>query len=336
MSLLQVEDLKTYFHTRNGIVKAVNGISYTVEKGTTLGIVGESGCGKSVSCYSLLGLLPMPPGRIEGGKALFEDIDLLTCTPKQLQHIRGNKISMIFQDPMTCLNPYLKIGFQLMEPLLTHRQISKHDAQKKAMAALKEIGIQDPQRRMDQYPHVFSGGMRQRIMIAMALITEPHLLFADEPTTAVDVTIQAQILAIIKRLQMNYGSAVVFITHDLGVIAGIADNVIVMYGGRIMEKGDTREIFYHPRHPYTRALIDSIPASHKPGEELFTIAGQPPDLSKPIPGCPFEARCSHRIDACTAAVPQLKAVGANHYCACIRVEAGAMVSESSKKGSAAL
>ncbi|MBN1982185.1 MAG: ABC transporter ATP-binding protein [Chitinivibrionales bacterium] len=318
MALLKVDNLKTYFHTRNGIVKAVNGISYSLEKGETMGIVGESGSGKSVSCYSLLGLLPTPPAKIESGTAEFMGVDLLACSFDELQKIRGNTITMIFQDPMTCLNPYLKVGFQLIEPLLIHRKISRFDAEKKALAALKEVGILDCQKRMNQYPHEFSGGMRQRIMIAMALITEPKLLIADEPTTALDVTIQAQILELIKKLQRNYGAAVIFITHDLGVIAGIADKVAVMYGGRIMEQGDTRQIYYNPRHPYTRALIGSIPASHKPGEELYTIPGQPPDMSKPIPGCPFEQRCAEAFQECNKQVPPLVSVGNNQFCACVR------------------
>jgi len=286
LALLCVKDLRTYFHTRDGIVKAVNGISFEAEKSKVLGIVGESGSGKSVSCYSLLGLIPIPPGKIESGTAFWGGKDLLKCSRKELQKIRGNKISLIFQDPMTCLNPYLTIGFQLIEPLLIHKNIDKQEAYKKAINSLKEVGIQDAENRLGQYPHEFSGGMRQRVMIAMALITEPELLIADEPTTALDVTIQAQILDLIKKLQNEHNTAVMFITHDLGVIAGIADSIMVLYGGSIMESGDTASVYYNPQHPYTRALLDSIPSSHIPGEGLYTIPGQPPDVSKPIPGCP--------------------------------------------------
>ena len=325
MALLCVKDLRTYFHTRDGIVKAVNGISFEVEKGKVLGIVGESGSGKSVSCYSLLGLIPIPPGKIESGTACFGGMDLLKCTRKELQKIRGNKISLIFQDPMTCLNPYLTIGFQLIEPLLIHKKnIDKQEAYKKATNSLREVGIQDAEKRLGQFPHEFSGGMRQRVMIAMALITEPELLIADEPTTALDVTIQAQILDLIKKLQNEHNTAVMFITHDLGVIAGIADNVMVLYGGSIMESGDTASVYYNPQHPYTRALLDSIPSSHIPGEDLYTIPGQPPDVSKPIPGCPFAPRCEYSADKCTTKPILPKEIEEGHFSACMRVQEGSI------------
>lgn len=268
MALLSVDNLKVYFHTRHGIVKAVDDISYQLDKGETLGIVGESGSGKSVSCYSLLDLLPKPPAKIEGGTALFNGEDLLTLSQKKLRHIRGNRISMIFQDPMTCLNPYMKISSQLMEPLLIHKNLSKSQALKKAIQALDEVGIPEPEKRVHAYPHEFSGGMRQRVMIAMALITEPELLIADEPTTALDVTIQAQILNLIKKLQKEHNIAVIFITHDLGVVAKIADKVIVMQTGKIVEHGSTYDIFYHNQHPYTKALLSAIPTSAKPATNI--------------------------------------------------------------------
>ncbi|MEO5961590.1 MAG: ABC transporter ATP-binding protein, partial [Opitutaceae bacterium] len=291
MPLLTVTDLRTYFHTRSGIYRAVDGIDFTLERGETLGIVGESGSGKSVTCYSIMGLIPQPPGRIESGTAVFDGVDLLHCTPAQARSIRGKRVAMIFQDPMTSLNPYIRISAQLIEPLLIHEKISKADAHKRALAALDAVGINDAERRMHLYPHEFSGGMRQRVMIAMALITKPELLIADEPTTALDVTIQAQILELIKKLQKEFGMAVIFITHDLGVVSGLCDRVQVMYAGRIVETADTRTLFYAPRHPYTRALQRSIPALQPKGSELYTIRGMPPDLSKPLPGCPFAPRC---------------------------------------------
>ncbi len=243
MPLLEVENLRTTFHSRNGIVRAVNDVSFHVEKGETLGIVGESGSGKSVTCYSLMGLVPTPPGRIESGRALFDGTDLLHCSKKQLADIRGKRISMIFQDPMTSLNPYLRVGEQIIEPLLIHGNISRADAGRRALDALREVGIQDGESRLKAYPHQFSGGMRQRVMIAMALITHPELLIADEPTTALDVTVQAQILDLIKKLQHDHGTAVIFITHDLGVVSGFCDRVQVMYAGRIVERSTVGERF---------------------------------------------------------------------------------------------
>jgi oligopeptide transport system ATP-binding protein len=298
MSLLEVRNLATYFHTRNGVVRAVDGISYQVKPGETLGIVGESGSGKSVSQYTLLGLIPMPPGRIESGEAIFDGIDLLKATPKQLSQIRGKRISMIFQDPMTCLNPYMTIGDQLIEPLLIHEKISKTEALKKAAKILEEVGIFETEKRLNAYPHQFSGGMRQRVMIAMALITQPELLIADEPTTALDVTVQAQILELIKKLQKQYRMAVIFITHDLGVIAGMSNTVAVMYAGKIVEYASTEAIFTKSLHPYTQALLQSIPSTHKVGEKLFTIPGLPPNLTQEIPGCPFAPRCREAVEIC--------------------------------------
>ena len=320
MSLLQVENLKTSFHTRNGVVRAVNDVSFSVGKGETLGIVGESGSGKSVTCYSLMGLIPQPPGRIEGGRALFDGIDLLSCPPAQLRAIRGKRVAMIFQDPMTSLNPYLRIEEQLIEPLLIHDKLDRNVAKEMAMQALKDVGIQDAASRMRAYPHEFSGGMRQRVMIAMAMITKPDLLIADEPTTALDVTVQAQILELIKREQQENGTAVIFISHDLGVVSGFCDRVMVMYAGKAVEVASTREIFYRPQHPYNRALQKSRPTGDMKGNELYTIPGLPPDLSKPTPGCAFAPRCEFAADACRAGELRLESVAADHFTACARVQ----------------
>jgi len=318
MSLLTVTDLRTYFHTRSGVYRAVDGIDFSVERGETLGIVGESGCGKSVTCYSLMGLIPQPPGRIESGSAMFDGVDLLHCSASQARSIRGKRIAMIFQDPMTSLNPYLRISEQLIEPLLIHERISRKAALARGLEIMDAVGINDAEKRIHFYPHEFSGGMRQRVMIAMALITKPELLIADEPTTALDVTVQAQILELIKRMQRELGMAVIFITHDLGVISGLCDRVQVMYAGRVVETGDTRTIFYRPKHPYTRALQRSIPSLQPKGSELYTIRGMPPDLSKPLPGCAFAPRCEYAVEACVTNPAQLLAVTPGHSHACRR------------------
>ncbi len=289
--LLEVINLRTHFHTRNGIVRAVDGVSFSVEKGETLGIVGESGSGKSVTCYSLMGLIPKPPGRIESGIARFDGADLLAMGEAELNRIRGKRIAMIFQDPMTSLNPYLRIEEQLIEPLLIHENMPRAEAVKRAIRALEEVGVPDAARRIRSHPHEFSGGMRQRVMIAMALITQPDLLIADEPTTALDVTVQAQILDLIARLQRERGMAVIWISHDLGVVAGFCRRVQVMYAGRVVESGRVEDIFARPLHPYNRALQRSIPALQGKGAELYTIPGLPPDVSKPLPACAFADRC---------------------------------------------
>ncbi|MEM8953606.1 MAG: ABC transporter ATP-binding protein [Verrucomicrobiota bacterium] len=291
MPILEVTDLRTHFHTRNGVVRAVDGISYALEKGETIGIVGESGSGKSVSCYSMLGLIPMPPGRIEGGTATFDGIDLLKASETDLRAIRGGRIAMIFQDPMTSLNPYLRISTQLIEPLLLHQSISKSQALKLAIEELANVGIPNPQQRIHSYPHEFSGGMRQRVMIAMALITRPEILIADEPTTALDVTVQKQVLDLIKERQKALGTAVILITHDLAVVSGFCDRVHVMYAGQFVESASTRDLFHQPLHAYTRALQRSIPATQVKGKPLYTIPGMPPSLSDVIPGCAFGPRC---------------------------------------------
>ena len=291
MPILEVKDLKTYFHTRNGVVRAVDGVSFSVKRGETLGIVGESGSGKSVSCYSLLGLIPQPPGRIEGGQALLDGkTDLLSASEKTLQGIRGKKISMIFQDPMTSLNPYLRVSTQLIEALRIHENLTKKEALARATKALEEVGITEAPTRIQFYPHEFSGGMRQRVMIAMAMITHPEILIADEPTTALDVTVQAQILELIRERQKANNSAVILITHDLGVVAGMCDRINVMYAGKIVESGTADDIFKNAQHPYTVALQRSIPSLGSKGKPLYTIPGLPPDLSRPIPGDAFALR----------------------------------------------
>ena len=322
MPLLQVNDLRTSFHTRDGVYRAVGGVSFAVEKGETLGIVGESGSGKSVTCYSLMGLVPRPPGRIESGSALFDGIDLLHCPPRTARSIYGKRIAMIFQDPMTSLNPYLRIGDQLIEPLLIHEKTPKPAARERGRAMLEAVGIPDAAARMDRYPHEFSGGMRQRVMIAMALITRPDLLIADEPTTALDVTVQAQILQLIRRFQRELGMAVIFITHDLAVVSGFCDRVITMYAGKIVEAAGVREIFHQPRHPYTRALQRAIPSTQPKGAELYTIPGLPPDLSLPVVGCPFAPRCESAVDRCHREDPVLREIAPGHASACLRTQAG--------------
>jgi oligopeptide transport system ATP-binding protein len=320
--LLRVEDLRTYFHTRAGVARAVDGVSFVLGQGETLGIVGESGSGKSVACYSLLRLIPEPPGRIESGRALFHEFDLLHCNEMELRAIRGDRIAMIFQDPMTSLNPYLRIGDQVIEPLLIHGKATPNDAFDLGVAALREVGIQDAAQRMRSYPHEFSGGMRQRVMIATALITKPELLLADEPTTALDVTVQAQILELIGQLQKERGTAVVFVTHDIGVVSAICDRVLVMYAGRILESGPTAALLNEPKHPYTQALERSIPALQPPGSELRTIPGKPPDVTQPIRGCPFAPRCEFALEKCVTSEIALREVGPGQTSACLRVQLG--------------
>jgi oligopeptide transport system ATP-binding protein len=319
-TLLRVENLRTYFHVRAGIVRAVDDVSFSINSGETLGIVGESGSGKSVACLSLLRLIPSPPGRIESGRADFGSVDLLQCRDRELRAIRGNRIAMIFQDPMTSLNPYMRIGDQVMEPLNIHKRISSKDAWQRGVTALREVGIQDAERAMRSHPHEFSGGMRQRVMIAAALITRPALLIADEPTTALDVTVQAQILELIRKMQRDLGTAVIFITHDIGIVSGFCDRVLVMYAGRIVESATTSQIFYEPKHPYNQALQKSIPALHEKGETLHTIPGSPPDLSKPISGCPFAPRCEFAEEKCVTSTIALKEISDGHFSACLRIQ----------------
>jgi len=288
--LLEVKNLTTRFHTRNGTVHAVEDVSFTVDKGQTLGIVGESGSGKSVTCYSLLGLIPMPPGRIERGTAMFAGTDLLKAPQKELLKIRGKRISMIFQDPMTSLNPFMRIRDQLTEPLELHENLRGKAALTRAIDALAEVGIPEPEKRIHSHPHEFSGGMRQRVMIAMALITKPELLICDEPTTALDVTVQKQVLDLIRDRQRDLGTAVIFITHDLAVVSEMCDTINVMYAGRIVESAARADLFSHPLHAYTRSLLKSIPAAQPKGQPLITIPGLPPNLSNPPQGCAFQPR----------------------------------------------
>jgi len=322
VALLEVDDLRTSFHTRNGVVRAVDGVSFCIDRGETLGIVGESGSGKSVTCLSLLGLVPQPPGRIEGAGAVLEGIDLLRCPQEVLRGIRGRRVAMIFQDPMTSLNPYMTIEEQLMEPLLIHEKIGRAAAARMALQALQEVGVPEAERRIRSYPHQFSGGMRQRVMIAMALIGKPDLLIADEPTTALDVTVQAQILDLIAQQQRQRGVAVIFISHDLSVVAGFCDRVMVMYAGRVVETANTRAIFREPKHPYTRALQRSRPAMQAKGAELYVIPGLPPDLSRPVPGCAFAPRCEFAVADCGRTEMRLQDVGASQASACLRVQRG--------------
>ncbi|MDF1754434.1 MAG: ABC transporter ATP-binding protein [Verrucomicrobiales bacterium] len=314
MPLLEVRNLKTYFHTREGVVRAVDGVSFDVEKGETVGIVGESGSGKSVTCYSLLQLIPRPPGRIEGGQAMFDGKNLLKLSEEEMRKIRGHKIGMIFQDPMTSLNPYMKISSQLIEPLQLHKGMGKTEALERAVAELDAVGIPDAKSRIDSYPHEFSGGMRQRVMIAMAMISRPEIIIADEPTTALDVTIQKQVLDLIKTRQEDLGTAVIFITHDLAVVSEVCDRVNVMYAGRFVECAPVEAIFTEPRHPYTQALQKSIPALQEKGEDLYTIPGLPPDLTKPIGGCAFAPRCEFAVENCAHGwQPKLVETGPNHW-----------------------
>lgn len=304
--LLEVKNYQAHFHTRRGIVRAVNGISYHLSPGETLGIVGESGSGKSVSQLSYLGLLPSPPLKIVGGEVSFRGLDLLKATPGQLQDIRGNKISMIFQEPMTSLNPYMRVGSQLIEPLMIHKGQSKKEAWAAAEKALERVGISGVTEAMRRYPHEFSGGMRQRVMIAMALTTSPEILIADEPTTALDVTVQAQILELLKSIQQETKMAIILITHDLGVVAGVADRILVMYAGRVFEEGPVDEVFYRTQHPYTSALLRSTPRLDIEQGSLPVIGGGIPDLTRVGNGCPFEERCQYRKRICAESFPAVR------------------------------
>ena len=302
MALLEVNDLKTYFRTDDGVVRAVDGVSFTVDKGQTLGIVGESGSGKSVTCLTIMGLNPKRSAS-STGTALWKGEDLLTASPKRLREIRGSEIAMIFQDPMTSLNPVHKIGDQLAEAMRLHEDVSKKQSRARALELLKAVGIPRAERRLDDYPHQFSGGMRQRVMIAMSLINNPDLLIADEPTTALDVTTQAQILTLIEKLQEEFGSAVIMITHDLGVVAEIADDVVVMYAAEVAEKGAVGQIFKKPHHPYTWGLMGSLPRLDADVERLVQIQGQPPSMLRPPSGCRFHPRCPYVMPICKEVDP---------------------------------
>jgi peptide/nickel transport system ATP-binding protein len=317
-NLLEVKNLSTYFEVDGSEFRAVEGVSFTLEPGRTLGIVGESGCGKSVTALSIMGLIPRPPGRIAGGEILFQGIDLLTLKPAEMRERRGNQISMIFQEPMTSLNPAFTVGDQIVEGILRHRNVSKQQAKTHAIEMLRRVRIPSPERRFEEYPHKLSGGMRQRVMIAMALACDPQLLIADEPTTALDVTIQAQILDLMRRLRDETGAAIIVITHDLGVIAEIAHEVIVMYAGKVVERADVGTLFSDPQHPYTIGLLGSIPKLTTEQARLTTIEGVVPNpLAKPV-GCRFHPRCPFAVDQCRASEPPLREVKPAQYAACWR------------------
>ena len=317
-ALLSVEDLRTHFFTRDGVVRAVDGVSFTVAGGETLAIVGESGCGKSVTSLSILRLIASPPGRTVGGRVVFEGRDLLRLSAREMRRIRGDAISMIFQEPMTSLNPVLTVGRQVAEVLTLHRGLSREDAERKALEMLRLVHIPEAERRIGQYPHELSGGMRQRVMIAMALACEPRLLIADEPTTALDVTIQAQILDLMRELKTRTGAAIVLITHDLGVVAEMAQRVVVMYAGRKVEEAQAGDLFARPRHPYTRGLLDSMPKLDARGESrrLAEIPGTVPSLMEPIPGCTFAPRCPYAAERCRREFPPLEEKAPGHWAAC--------------------
>ncbi len=315
--LLSVRDLRTYFYTDEGVVRAVDGVSYDVYPGEIVGLVGESGCGKTVSALSILRLIPQPPGKIVSGEIWFEGQDLLKLDDEGIRSIRGNKIGIIFQEPMTSLNPVLTIGRQLTEPLEVHLKMDRASARRRAIELLEMVGIPEPERRIDHYPHQFSGGMRQRVMIAMALACNPRLLLADEPTTALDVTIQAQILELMTRLTRELGTAVIIITHNLGVVARYADRVNVMYAGKIVESASAQELYHRPRHPYTLGLLRSVPRLDQPRKaKLDPIEGFPPDLVHMPSGCAFQPRCRFAVERCKVEAPPLMLVGDNHLSAC--------------------
>ena len=315
--ILTVNDLKTYFQTEDGVVKAVDGITFTLEKGETLGIVGESGSGKSVTNLSIMRLIPEPPGKIVNGDIIFDGIDVRKLSIDDVRKIRGKRIAMIFQDPMTSLNPFLKISTQLMEVTELHLGHTKQQAREHALKMLKMVGIPDAENRLNNHPHEFSGGMRQRVMIAMALSCDPELLIADEPTTALDVTIQAQILELIKDLKARMGTSVILITHDLGVVAGMTDKIIVMYAGKVFEQAPTFDLFATPANPYTKGLLRSVPdPAHEDGTELYQIPGLPPDVAHLPPGCPFAPRCERAEDICRTNYPPFVEINENHRSLC--------------------
>lgn len=323
-NLLEVNNLKVSFFTHVGEVQAVRGTTFALEAGEAVALVGESGCGKSVTAQSIMRLIPDPPGRIVGGSILFEGQDLAKASEKQMEKIRGNQIGMIFQDPMTSLNPTMTIGRQLMEGIMKHQGLSKKEAKEKAVEMLSLVGIPQPDRRVNQYPHEFSGGMRQRVMIAMALSCEPRLLIADEPTTALDVTIQAQIIELMKELKEKTGTSIILITHDLGVVAGLCSRVLVMYAGQIVESGLIRDVFYHPKHPYTYSLLRAVPRlDAKQKSRLVSIPGQPPDLLNPPKGCSFAPRCEFAMRVCLERPPEEVVLEDHHMARCWLLAEGA-------------
>jgi len=315
--ILKVIGLKTRFYTKDDVIHAVNGVSFQISKGELLGVVGESGCGKSVTMLSMLKLLPMPPAKIEAGTVDFGGQNLLDLDKKEIRKVRGGKIGFVFQDPLTSLNPVFTIGFQLMEPLRIHLGLSHKAAREKAVHLLELVGIPEAPQRLNDFPHQFSGGMRQRVMIAIALSCDPQLLIADEPTTALDVTVQAQFLELILKLRKELGMGIIWITHDLGVVAGIADRVIVMYGGLIVESASVDDLYEHPKHPYTRALLKTLPnEDDNSSGRLLSIQGQPPNLVAPPNSCSFEPRCQYKIEICKQESPPLRHVADGHEVAC--------------------
>jgi oligopeptide transport system ATP-binding protein len=315
-NLLTVTDLRTYFETEDGTVKAVDGISFEVKSGETLGVVGESGSGKSVASLSLIRLIPEPPGKVVSGSVIFHGRDVLKLSTREIRELRGKRMAMVFQDPMTSLNPFMRVSGQLMEVTQLHLGHTRDEARAHAIRMLEHVGIPDAADRVDSYPHEFSGGMRQRVMIAMALSCRPELLIADEPTTALDVTIQAQILDLIERLKAETGASVILITHDLGVVAGMTDHVIVMYAGKIFEDAPTKELFARPGNPYTRGLLRSVPDPTADQGKLYQIPGQPPDLSRLPPGCPFAPRCERAEDICVREFPPFVELNREHHSLC--------------------
>lgn len=316
-ALLEIQDLETQFKTPDGIVHAVNGVSFNLAEGETLAVVGESGCGKSVTMLSVLRLIPQPPGKIVAGKAIYQGKDLLSISDDEIRKVRGGQIAMVFQDPMTSLNPVMTIGKQLAEPLMLHLGMNKQQAADRSVELLEMVGISEARSHLKDYPHQFSGGMRQRVMIAMALSCNPQILIADEPTTALDVTIQAQIVELVKRLRQELGMSIIWITHDLGIVAGIAHRVLVMYGGYIIEAADVKELFANPSHPYTLGLIGSLPrVDGGEKERLYSIEGMPPVLYSKPDACPFAPRCKYAIDHCWKENPALEKLQENHKLAC--------------------
>ena len=314
--LLSVQDLKVYFVGDEKVARAVDGVSYEVHEGKTACIVGESGCGKTVSALTILGLIPQPPGKIVGGKVSFNNQNLLDLSDKEMQKIRGNQIAMVFQEPMTSLNPVFTIGDQIEETIMIHEELSESETRHRSIQLLKDVGIPSPEERLSDYPHQLSGGMRQRVMIAMALACNPDLVIADEPTTALDVTIQAQILNLFEELKKSRNMSLLYITHDLGVVANIADHIYVMYAGIIVEQGDTADIFHRPHHPYTMGLLASLPNRSKRGKELHSVPGTVPDPAYKPGGCPFHPRCDHAIDTCKTEFPDMCDYGDRHLARC--------------------
>jgi len=314
--LLSTQDLKVYFYGRDKISRAVDGVSYTIHAGETVCLVGESGCGKTVSALSALGLIPSPPGKIVGGRIIFKDKDILALDDTAMQKIRGNQISMVFQEPLTSLNPVFTIGDQIGEAISTHEVIGQDALDARCVQLLRDMGMPSPEQRLKDYPHQLSGGQRQRVMIAMALACNPDLIIADEPTTALDVTVQAQILNLFKSVQEKASMSILYITHDLGVVSGIADRVYVMYAGLIVEEGDTRQVFGNALHPYTRGLLASLPDREKRGQRLHNIPGTVPNPAYKPEGCPFHPRCSHGVEDCKTVLPEMISLGNGHWSRC--------------------